>query len=63
MEKYGVETQIVSLNEKLSVCNESSHQIGGNFCGKCHSELEHQTNYCPVCKEVPKYMYAKVELP
>ena len=63
MEKYGVETQVVSLNEKLSVCNESSFQIGNNFCGKCDAELEHQTNYCPKCKEVPKFIYARVELP
>jgi len=37
LEKYGVETKIVDVNEKTA---SEGYQIGPLLCGKCNSELE-----------------------
>jgi len=59
MEKYGVETVEVDLNEKVAA--ETGLVIGRYICGECGGELEPESNYCKICRKVPSSIKARVE--
>jgi hypothetical protein len=59
MEKYGVETTEIDLDEKIAA--ESGLTIGSNICGECGGDLEPELNYCKICRKVPSVIKARIE--